>query len=90
MKNGVKIHYVMIPHDDQDKVFGDAFTGIIWSGQFSPANMATGFQWAEYSFAKAIKQESYWSIANQTWDFILGDEIGTLAAYALGMMHKKR
>jgi hypothetical protein len=90
LKSGVKSHYVMVHQNAEDKVYHEKFVDIIWNGQFNPYTWIGLFNHAKKAFLKAIKQESFWSIANQTWDFIIGDEICTPAAWALGLIHKER
>uniref|UniRef100_A0A914W2F6 UDP-glucuronosyltransferase n=1 Tax=Plectus sambesii TaxID=2011161 RepID=A0A914W2F6_9BILA len=90
LKNGVKKHYVILPKETINKAWGATFMNIVWNGSFAPEVWKGAFGIGNTALLYAMKQESFWQIANQTWDFIVSDEIFTPTGWAMGMIHKER
>jgi hypothetical protein len=91
LKNGVKSHYVRVSEETyKDLFFLTPFMEVVWNHDYSPQMMLESLRLGCTSFLEAVEQDSFWKIANQTWDLIIGDEISTPTGWGLGLLHKKR
>lgn len=85
---GVKHYYVKL--NNASDIISQGFMDIVWNKEFLPEQMIFPFKMGSDALAEAVTQESFWHIANQTWDFIIADEVFTPTGWGLGMLHKKK
>uniref|UniRef100_A0A914W260 UDP-glucuronosyltransferase n=1 Tax=Plectus sambesii TaxID=2011161 RepID=A0A914W260_9BILA len=85
---GVKHHYIKL-QNTQD-LSNNIFMDIVWNQEFLPEQMVPPYTMGSDALAEAVEQDSFWQIANQTWDLIVSDEVFTPTGWGLGMLHKKR
>jgi hypothetical protein len=84
---GVKGHWILLPNPSERDEF---FYKQIWYWNFYPETMVFPYKGGAEAFGEAMKTDSFWTIANQTWDLIISDEIFTTTGYALALLNKRK